>query len=207
MHTYLKYLPETPTSPITLVMLHGVGSDEKDLFALHKHFSDYRVFSLRAPIELPAHGFAWYHIDFSTGRPTYTYDDIVASGRYIQEFLQYLSVTYNIDRENIVLFGFSQWAIMSYYTLLTFPRSIQGIIGLSGRLLQELEAASLEQIQNKKIFLGHGAFDGVIKVQEAEKLQKFFENSHLSLTYKIYSMPHSVSPEEIQDIQSWLKDF
>ena len=57
--------------------------------------------------------------------------------------------------------GFSQGAIMSYYTLWKSPEKIGGIIALSGRILDEIELQSVDtsQYQGKKVFVGHGTLD------------------------------------------------
>jgi phospholipase/carboxylesterase len=60
--------------------------------------------------------------------------------------------------------GFSQGAIMSYYTFSRSPELIRGVIGLSGRLLQEIDTDDVDPdaYTDKKIFIGHGVDDQVI---------------------------------------------
>ena len=50
--------------PPLLIMLHGYGSNEKDLFSFSGALPDqYTIVSLRAPINIGM-GFAWYDISF-----------------------------------------------------------------------------------------------------------------------------------------------
>ena len=74
--------------------------------------------------------------------------------------------------------GFSQGAIMSYYTLVHAPESIGGVIGLSGRLLIELQdfVGVGKDYSSKKIFIGHGRMDAMISIDAASVVQDFFES-------------------------------
>lgn len=66
---------------------------------------------------------------------------------------------------------------MSHYTLTKTPEKIAGIIALSGRYLketQELPLQKKESYANKKVFIGHGNFDEVIRVEAITDLQKHY---------------------------------
>ncbi len=69
--TYLVREPKVSADkPPLLILLHGVGSNEKDLFSFATHLPDkFRIISARAPIELGPSSFAWYQVDFSSGKP------------------------------------------------------------------------------------------------------------------------------------------
>ena len=66
----LKFIvrePENITSQTQmLVMLHGYGSNEEDLFSFrHDLPEDWIIVSLRAPNNSDYEGFSWYDIDFN----------------------------------------------------------------------------------------------------------------------------------------------
>lgn len=70
----LKYLIREPKVKTDrrkgIILLHGVGSNEKDLFGLAEHLpDDFYVISARGPFTLGAEHYAWYNVDFSTGKP------------------------------------------------------------------------------------------------------------------------------------------
>ena len=47
-----------------IILLHGYGSNEDDLFSLAEYFpNDYAIISLRAPITLSMGGYAWSNIN------------------------------------------------------------------------------------------------------------------------------------------------
>jgi len=62
---------------------------------------------------------------------------------------------YQLSPEQIFLLGFSQGAIMSYYTLWRSPELLGGIIALSGRLLAEIDISQIqkESYSSKRVFI------------------------------------------------------
>ena len=52
--------------PPLLVLLHGYGSNEEDLFGIEKAFDpNFLVVSVRAPVILNRGSYAWFSIDFT----------------------------------------------------------------------------------------------------------------------------------------------
>ncbi len=207
MH-YLSHIPDNITPETKcIIMLHGVWSNEKDLFELKEKLgSDFLIFSLQWPFSLGMGRYAWYPVDFSTGKPLYQKEDVEKWYNEIITCIDEASEKYSTRSENIFLMGFSQGAIMSYYTLWKSPEKIGGIIALSGRILDEIELQSVNtsQYHGKKVFVGHGTLDQVIPFSATEKVEKYLWS--LGLMWTIYSYPiaHSIGNTEIQDIVEWI---
>src|SRR4051812_2258150 len=64
--TYSVNLPAKQSAKIpVLIMLHGYGSNESDLFEIARALDGrFITFSLRAPNTTPSGGFCWYALDF-----------------------------------------------------------------------------------------------------------------------------------------------
>lgn len=86
--------------------------------------------------------------------------------------------------------GFSQGAIMSYYTLSRSSELIRGIIGLSGRLLQETSSDDIDpdQYGDKRIFIGHGVDDQVIPVTETGPIASYIRSLGIEPVLKFYDI-------------------
>ncbi len=207
MHTFLSHIPPFPTeNSKCIIMLHGVWSNESDLFWLADYFSqsDY-IFSLRGPFELGNNRAAWYPVDFSSGSPRYRSEDVEKGYEYIIGFIQQIQDEYRIPAERIFLMGFSQGAILSYYTLAKSPELLAGIIALSGRILPEISMSfEKERFSGKKIFIGHGSLDKVISVDASNGAIWFSEILGILPEVHIYSIGHSIAREEMNDIIAWL---
>src|SRR5699024_8133065 len=60
-------------NPPAIVMLHGFGSDENDLFSFASELpGKYAIISLKAPIRLQPYGNAWYNIYFDNTNGKFT---------------------------------------------------------------------------------------------------------------------------------------
>lgn len=107
----------------------------------------------------------------------------------------------------VILAGFSQGGAVALYAGLTGKHKLGGILALSTYLpVQELTLASLRpESSSMPIFMAHGLQDDVIQVQHAEQSRQVLEQHQLQLEWHTYSMPHSISAEEVVDISSWLK--
>ena len=58
--------------PPVIILMHGIGSNEKDLFSFANQLPDsFLVISLRAPIKLGNDSYGWYHLSFENCRCEY----------------------------------------------------------------------------------------------------------------------------------------
>lgn len=214
--TYTFHLPaKTSNKTPLLIMLHGYGSNETDLFEMHKTFDEsYAVFSLRAPISIPQSGFCWFPIDIKNDSTLlYDYEKVSESKKLILSFISNACKTFNLDSSNVVLFGFSQGAILSTDIAITTPNKIKGIIALSGLMLKETEAhvknaKQWQSINQVKMKFAHGFSDNVINIKQAQKIEKLIIEKKLTNSkMKYYKMGHNICGEELNDLKSWLTNM
>jgi len=191
-----------------LLLLHGYGSNEEDLFSFSSELpEDAYVISVRAPFELAPYGYAWYAINFDAAENKFSDNEQAKeSVHLIANFLDEIIVKYAIDIENISLIGFSQGAILSYATALTYPSKIKNIVALSGYFNTELLPEKIDNLSVKHLnfFASHGTVDQVIPVEWARKTKNELEKIGLTVTYKEYPIGHGVSPQNFYDFKNWL---
>jgi phospholipase/carboxylesterase len=113
-----------------------------------------------------------------------------------------LGITHN----RIVLAGFSQGGAMALYTGLRFNLTLGGIVALSSYipLSDTLVLESQIANQNTPIFMAHGLFDPVVPLAAGQMGREQLEDLGYSVEWHSYPMPHSVLPEEIEDIDRFL---
>lgn len=193
-----------------LLLLHGYGSNEEDLFSFATELPDeYFVVSVRAPYDLQPYGHAWYAIHFDADENKFSDDaQAIESRDLIIGFIDELITKYPIDKEQVSLVGFSQGAILSYATALSYPEKISRVVALSGYLNEKiiLEDFASKNIKNLKLFISHGTVDQVIPVDWARKAKPFMENLGLNVTYKEYPIGHGVAPQNFYDFKNWLEN-
>lgn len=209
----LHYLVREPLissdHPPLLFLLHGVGSNEKDLFSFaHQLPDEYLVISVQAPIYLGGQGYAWYQVDFSTGKPVFNFQQAQESKVKLLQFITEIQTKYALHKSDVYVCGFSQGAIMSYTLGLTQPQLVTGIAVMSGRLLEEIKPmiASDEKLQHLKVFMAHGVNDTVLSVEYARQGLAYLESLHIHPTYKEYPVGHTINSEMLTDLIHWLKN-
>ncbi|EMJ88529.1 alpha/beta hydrolase [Leptospira meyeri] len=212
MEKPLEYLVRKPKvsieNPPLLLLLHGVGSNEEDLFSLSNYLPEsLLVVSVRGPLILGTGSYGWYEVLFTTGQPKINLEQEAESRKLLLQFLEYLKTNYQFDESNVWIGGFSQGAIMSYSIGLLHPEKVKGIIALSGRLLEEnkIQVKVSEKVLSKTIFISHGTNDRVLSVEYARSVKGYLESIGLHPRYQEYEEGHSINREMLKDLIQWLE--
>ncbi len=209
----LVHLVHQPSSkdgaPPLLLLLHGVGSNEDDLFglvpALDKRFL---IISARAPITLGPGSYAWFEFMFSPGVPPLIRpEQAEASRKTLVMFISEAVAAYGADPSQVYLMGFSQGAIMSASIMLTQPKLIAGAVLMSGGILPEILPlrAPAEDLRGFPVLLVHGSADDVFPVHYARESRQLLAELPVKLDYREYPMGHEVSLQSLADVVQWLK--
>ena len=209
----LKYLVRQPkiqtAKPPVIILLHGVGSNEQDLFSFADQIPDkYLVISVRAPYTLSEGSYAWYQVDFSTGKPAINSEQEERSRNTIIQFITELKKDFSFDEKQVYLGGFSQGGIMAYSVGLTRPDLIRGIVIMSGRLLEEVKPliASKEKLSQLKVFISHGTNDQILGIHYARESAAYLNGLNINHSYKEYLEGHGINNAMLSDMVNWLKN-
>jgi len=197
----------TENAPL-LIMCHGYGSDENDLFSFASELpEELMIISLRAPYPMQPYGNAWYAINFDADKGKWNDNEQAKqSVDVIVEFIEYACNTYAVDSNNVSLLGFSQGAILSYAVALNYPKKIKNIIALSGYINEAILPDPIEKgnVSQLNFFCSHGSVDQVIPVAWAQKIPIFLEALTINHIYKEYPVGHGVAPQNFYDFKEWL---
>lgn len=208
----LQYLIKEPKvildkNPL-LLLLHGYGSNEEDLFSFASELPDnYYIISARAPYPLPPYGNAWYAIDFDANMNKFSNEEQAIESRdLIVAFIDELLEKYPIDPTNVNLIGFSQGAILSYAIALSYPEKVNKVVALSGYFNQNIMKDGYENndFSNLKFFVSHGSVDQVIPVEWARKNPEVLNLLKVSNEYHEYNVGHGVAPKNFFDFKRFL---
>lgn len=193
MH-YTSAIRPSSSVKATLVLLHGLGSDEQDMLGLAKMIDDrVEVICLRAPNSYGP-GFAWFDIQWTANGIKVDQDE------YWQEVGNLAHEILTLGIPNLIIGGFSQGAMMSLGLITKFPQLASASILLSGR---GIESPCPDFRGN--LFQGHGVYDEVIPVTEARALRVNLESMGERYEYHEYPIGHTISEVELNDLNAWLK--
>ncbi len=191
-----------------LVLLHGYGSNENDLFQLSRFFPDnYTIISARATFTLQPGAYQWYKSTRNGQNFDGKKDDLDMSQQKIKDLVIKMQHQYHISSANTIIAGFSQGANMSYQMGLLYPELCKTIGIFSGTIFESQK----EQIQKThntslSIFIGHGTLDDRIPFSAAEHSKEWLESAHFKPEFHSYDgMTHSISQQEIQDFISFIQ--
>lgn len=169
-----------------LVLLHGRGADESDLFPLFDLIDPERRLvgvAPRGPLSLPPGGAHWYVVrrvgypDPATFWPTY---------ETLTSWLDRWLADQGITPAATVIGGFSQGAVMSYATALGRQRPRPaGIIALSGFIPAvddwELQSSTADGLP---VFVAHGTHDPVIEVGFGRSAAQRLKDAGADVVYR-----------------------
>jgi phospholipase/carboxylesterase len=193
--------------PPLLLLLHGVGSNEEDLFGLTPYIDGrFLVLSLRAPFVLGAGAYGWFNIEFTPRGLVADIKQAKQSLGMLPGFIEEAVAAYGADGRCVYLGGFSQGAMMSLALMLTRPEMVAGVAAMSGRLpAQVLERPpDREALEGMPVIITHGIYDPVLPVENGRAAREFLEALPVELTYREYPMGHEVSMESLRDVTRWL---
>jgi phospholipase/carboxylesterase len=208
---------ETGRQPTgAVIWLHGLGADGHDFAPIVPQLVSPNERALRfvfphAPVRpvtlnggMPMR--AWYDILSLDRRAPQDEAGIRASGALVAELIRRENQR-GIPTERIVLGGFSQGGAISLFAGPRYPEKLAGIMGLSCYLLLEdlLPAERTRVNFQTPVFLAHGTQDPVVDIRRGTEAKQLLEAGGYPVEWHTYPMPHSVCPQEADDIAAWLR--
>ncbi len=206
---------ETAPAPnASIIWLHGLGADGNDFAPIVPEIDlggiAVRYVFPNAPT-MPVtinNGYvmrAWYDISDAAIRRE---DEagVRASQAAIEALIAH-EKTRGVSAHRIVLAGFSQGGAVALQAGLRHAERIAGIMALSTYvpLADKLAAEAHPMNRDLPVFMAHGSDDTVIPLTRAAQSRVLLEQLGYPVEWHQYRMPHSVCPEEIGHIETWLK--
>jgi len=191
----------TPDDAWLVVLLHGVGSNEQDLFDLAPQLPpQFHVLSLRAPHSLGPDSFGWFTFGVRPdGRRVINREQEATSRPLVGESVRSAGEQLAVPAARTVVGGFSQGGIMALSLLLTRPELLRAAMAMHSRLLPEVLAlaAPPESLRGRSLFVSHGTDDGVIPVANAREVRDRSASWPVQLSYHEFPGGHELRPAEI----------
>lgn len=192
--------PETRAGRPVLLLLHGYGSDERDLFVLAPFLPDAFVLAaVRAPLTppFPAPGWSWYPIEGLDGRSS---GAVTAAAESLIAWIDRAT-----DAETIGILGFSQGAAVALQALRLQPERFAFVVNLAGYAdPSPLPGDEVLAERRPPVFWGRGARDEVIPPAAVAHTVQWLP-AHAELSGRVYAgLTHSVSQEELDDVHVFL---
>jgi thioredoxin 1 len=191
-----------------LLLVHGLGADERDLGGLLPYLDPNGRFVTvlpRGPVAVTGMpGFAWY--DFGLPAPERA-AAFASAVDQLDDLLDEAAAEHDLPRGEAIIGGFSQGAGLTLALALRAsdrPHPL-GVLALSPAL------ASLDEIQADwdaaakiPVLLQHGTHDQLVPVARSRELARELEEHAVPVVYTEYPMEHQVALESVQRARLWL---
>jgi phospholipase/carboxylesterase len=207
------HLSRPPLAPAAgehplLVLLHGYGSDERDLMGLAPYLDPrFEVVSARAPQALEMGGYAWFGVQFTPFGLVLDHDQAREALRQLAAWLETLVAAPGVDRGRVFLLGFSQGAGMALGAALHRPELVAGVAFLSGLVMEQMIARGApERLRALSVLMTHGRRDPLIPIAQGRASRALLEKLPVRLRYREYEMGHEISEECLAEVQAWLRE-
>lgn len=212
---YYEYGAQGKDIGSIVVMLHGVGSNGRDLISLApmlaKGLPDTKFISPDAPFACdmvpPGYpdSYQWFSLH------SYDLPFLLAGVKdvfpLVEEFLETMIEKYNIPYDKLALLGFSQGTMTSLYTAPRMKEKIAGIMGYSGALLWD-DQANNDDMKRIPIHLVHGQSDEVVPVEKwHEAMETLKANGYEVDGHSTPGLVHSIDQQGIDAGLSFLKEI
>lgn len=193
-----------------LVLLHGLRSNEDDLFAIAPMLDQrLTIVSVRAPFDAGGGRYKWYDYQSNPGgTPIINTEQAEHSRTILIDFIDQLVDAYNVDEKRVYVGGFSQGAMMSYSVGLTQPDKVKGIASFSGNIPDWVKAklARKNELSHLSVFISHGKKDPVLPFPDALADKDFLEKMGIPCNFNSYETAHTMSRQNIVDFQQWISE-
>lgn len=214
MLDYVEINPDV--KPIaTVIWLHGLGADGHDFEPIVPELHLPETLPIRfifphapkRPVTINAGMVmrAWYDAVDLEGERKIDLEGFSQSVDQVNALIRE-EIRSGLSSEQLILAGFSQGGAIALYTGLTFEMKLAGIMALSCYLpiADQLVKKRTEINQDIPIMMGHGTMDPLIPITKAVQTRQDLENLSYRVGWYEYTMAHTVSSEEINDVRDWL---
>ena len=208
----LSYLTRPPADSREtdglLVLFHGRGADERDLFPLIDALDPERRLlgvTPRGPLSLPPGGAHWYAVkEIGFPDPETFARTLALASAWVDDVV----AASEIPWERTILGGFSQGAVMTYALGLGTGRPRPaGLLALSG-FMPTVPGFALDlSAPLPRVAIGHGALDPVISVDWGRQARARLDEAGADVVYReTPGMSHSIDPRFLGELGAWVAD-
>jgi phospholipase/carboxylesterase len=189
-----------------LVLFHGRGADENDLFPLLDVLDPERRFvgaTPRGPLSMPPGGAHWYALGgIGTPEATTFHSSYSAAAEWLDGFL----AEHGFGYDRLVVGGFSQGGVMTYSLGLGRGRPRPAALAAFSSFIPSVEGFELDLSPPlPPVAIGHGTLDPVIGVEWGRQARDVLEAAGAEVLYRETPMYHQIDPEFVLEVAAWLR--
>jgi len=208
-------IKETAANPTaSVIWLHGFGSDGNAFAGIVPRLklpqnAAVRFIFPHAPIKPISKIRTWFDVVYMEDGVSLDFENnqdikgVEESSKQVKKLID-AEIEKGIHSENILLIGFSQGAVVAFYTAMHYPKKLGGAAILSSHL-PKANTMPLDGVNAKiPVLIGHGNYDGVVPPALSEKAFEFLKLNGNTVERHTYNVKHSVCLAELKTLGAWI---
>jgi phospholipase/carboxylesterase len=201
--------PAQQGAPDSLVVfLHGYGADGDDLIALAPHLARAlpRTMFVSPHAPFPCEmGFGRQWFSFEDRAPAAIMAGAVAASDILDSFLNDILERFGLAEDRLALVGFSQGTMMALHTAPRRAEAVAGIVGFSGRLLDDGGFAGAVRAR-PPVLLVHGTADTLVPVSALDEAEAALKAAGIAVeAHKRPGLEHSIDQDGLNLAAAFLQ--
>jgi thioredoxin 1 len=202
----------TPNAARVLLLVHGLGADERDLGGLLPYLDPEGRFLAvlpRGPLAAPP-GFAWYEMGALAGSGPggeSSAASFLSALDELDDLVDEVCAEHGKAREEAIVGGFSQGGALA--VALGLRRSDRahpaGVLAMS-TVFPDIDGLDLDWEAGPRlpVLVQHGTNDTMLPVERGRHLAATLVDHGVPVVYSEYPMEHQVAMESVQQAHGWL---
>jgi predicted esterase len=194
-----EFIPaEAGEPPVTLLLLHGTGGDERDLLGLGRMLAPGAAL-LSPRGKVLEHGMPRFFRRLAEG--VFDLDDLRARTHELADFVADAAGRYDFDPRRVLAVGFSNGANIAASMLLLRPETLAGAVLF--RAMVPFEPDAPPDLTNVPVFIAASTNDPIVPKAQSERLAAILEGAGAPVTLHWEPAGHGLTQGDLAAAQQW----
>lgn len=202
IHRFVPGSGSGQAADLTLLLLHGTGSDENDLLPLGRRLAPGAAL-LSPRGKVLEHGMPRFFRRLAEG--VFDQEDLVRRADELAQFVAQAANVYGFDPARVVAAGFSNGANIAAALLLLHPGTLAAAALLHPMVPLQPERAP--DLSGVAVFAGAGRQDPLVRPAETERLVHLLQGYGADVTLSWQPGGHTLGPAEVEAARQWFADW
>ena len=198
-----KFVPARPGAahPVTLLLLHGTGGDEKDLLPLGEElWPGAALLGVRGNVL--ENGMPRFFRRIREG--VFDVEDLKSRTEELAQFTKSASDRYHFSTEKLIAIGYSNGANIAASLILLHPHYLAAAVLF--RVMVPFTPDIIRDFRNLPIFIGAGDQDPIVPRDQTEELAGILESGGADVTLFWHRGGHELDQDDIEAAKTWLSE-
>jgi predicted esterase len=188
--------------PVTLLLLHGTGGDERDLLGLGRMLAPGAAL-LSPRGKVLEHGMPRFFRRLAEG--VFDLDDLRARTHELADFVADAAARYGFDPRRVIAIGFSNGANIAASLLLLHPETLAGAILF--RAMVPFAPDTSPDLTHVPVLIAAGTNDPIVPTAQSERLAAILKSAGAPVTLHWEPAGHGLTQGDLLAAQQWLSSI